>query len=62
MTIFRANKLARAHKLPKWPQFFLQAAAYAILALLALSQVGCATKRPPQPSTVQEFLKQPRPQ
>jgi hypothetical protein len=48
--------------MPKWAQFLLLGATYALLALLALSQPGCASKQVNQPSTVQEFLKQPRPQ
>jgi hypothetical protein len=35
---------------------------YALMAFLALSHAGCASKPVKQPATIQEFLKQPRPQ
>jgi hypothetical protein len=58
----RAAERPRADGRAKWPQSLAHALAYALIALLALSQAGCASKPKTQPSTVQEFLAQPRPQ
>ncbi|HEV3343112.1 MAG TPA: hypothetical protein VG125_22255 [Pirellulales bacterium] len=68
MTNSPANGRARADGRPQaagranWPQSLAHAIAYALIALLALSHAGCVSKPTKQPSTVQEFLKQPRPQ
>lgn len=44
------------------PQYLKKVGAFLLVASLALSMAGCAGKQPKQPSTVKEFLSQPRPQ
>ncbi|HVA45452.1 MAG TPA: hypothetical protein VNH11_03625 [Pirellulales bacterium] len=55
------NPLAKP--LANRPSLLRQSVGYALTAgLIVLSLCGCAGKQPKQPTTVKEFLSQPRPE
>ncbi|HEV3024248.1 MAG TPA: hypothetical protein VGX76_17355 [Pirellulales bacterium] len=62
MTTLRADNRTPGERPAKWPRSLTQVVVYALMAFLALSHAGCASKPVKQPATIQEFLKQPRPQ
>ena len=48
-------------KLVKRPRRLGSLVALALAGLFAISAAGCASKKPQQPKTINEFLSQPRP-